>query len=418
MVQFSFGPFVWLASLQTQPPPGYVLMVHKDTVFVLSYSIIMLNTDQHNSQVRSKMRVEDFVKNNRGINNGSDLPAFFLQNIYVSIRHQEIKLKEAPLTTSSPPPAAQGQKAEAVAKEQQQQPIPDIFDILADGWTPPEGAGMGWGAFASPYNGPKGAGASESLWDYRIVLKTRSSRAMESSSTTDSTSCAPGADTRDVEGLEMEMFRILWNGGSLAVLRGAFEASLDLRQLEEILCGVLSLARAATVLGQVVALNTIVAELCSYFVYSVPAHSQLVLAPIMYLIRRSGASLREEGWGAILELLLRLHALDLLPPALMGLDDFEGSGGAALPSLCTMTPPPFVPPASRRDRAAGKKGGGWLGDLTSILFALGDSDEESDGDDGSGTQGHMVALSEVMQTLPYAGFCCSTLKWHLPRRQQ
>ncbi|CDJ27700.1 sec7 domain-containing protein, putative [Eimeria mitis] len=373
-----------------QPAPGYVLMMHKDTVFVLSYSIIMLNTDQHNSQVRSKMRVEDFVKNNRGINNGSDLPAFFLQNIYVSIRHQEIKLKEAPLT-SSPPPAAQGQKADAASIEQQQQPVPDIFDVLADGWTPPEGAGLGWGAFASPYNGPKNAVASEGPGGYRVVLKPRASRVAESSGIRNSAACAITADDRDVEGLEMEMFRILWNGGSLAVLRGAFEASLDLRHLEEILCGVLSLARAATVLGQVVALNTIVAELCSYFVYSVPAHSQLVLAPIMYLIRQSGASLREEGWGAILELLLRLHALDLLPPALMGLDDFEGSGGAALPSLCTLAPPPFAPPASRRDRGAGKKGGGWLGDLTSILFALGDSDDESDGDDSSGAQGHMLS---------------------------
>ena len=397
MLQFPLVSFVCLLSLQTQPPPGYVLMVHKDTVFVLSYSIIMLNTDQHNSQVRSRMRVEDFVKNNRGINNGSDLPAFFLQNIYVSIRHQEIKLKEAPLT-SSQPTAAHGQKADAAAKEQQQQQsLPDIFDVLADGWTPPEGAGLGWGAFASPYNGPKSALASESAGDYRIVLKPRTSRAMESSNTRGSDACAVRADARDLQGLAMEMFHILWNGGILAVLRGAFEASLDLRQLEEILCGVLSLARAATVLGQVVALNTIVAELCSYFVYSVPAHSQLVLAPIMYLIRRTGASFREEGWGAVLELLLRLHALDLLPPALMGLDDFEGSGGAALPSLCTLAPPPFVPPASRKDRGTGKKGGGWLGDLTSILFALGDSDDESDGDDGSGAQGHMVAWSEVMQ---------------------
>ncbi|CDI75740.1 sec7 domain-containing protein, putative [Eimeria praecox] len=416
-----------------QPPPGYVMMVHKDTVFVLSYSIIMLNTDQHNSQVRSRMRVEDFIKNNRGINNGSDLPAFFLQNIYVSIKHHEIKLKEAPVMASSPPPTAQGQKADAAAKEQQQHQIPDIFDVLADGWTPAEGAGLGWGAFASPYNGPKSAVTPEGAWDYRAVRKPRAGRAMGSIRTGDSTTCAVVADARDVEGLEIEMFRILWNGGILAVLRGgrmglprfvadardvegleiemfrilwnggilavlrgAFEASLDLRQLEEILCGVLSLARAATILGQVVALNMIVAELCSYFVYSVPAHSQLVLAPIMYLIRRSGASLREEGWGAILELLLRLHALDLLPPALMGLDDFEGSGGTALPSLCTLAPPPFVPPASRRDRGAGKKGGGWLGDLTSILFALGDSDDESDGEEGSGTQGHMVALSEEL----------------------
>lgn len=370
-------------------------MVHKDTVFVLSYSIIMLNTDQHNNQVRGKMKVEDFVKNNRGINNGSDLPSFYLQNIYISIRHQEIKLKETALATSPPSQAGQAQKGDAATKEQQQQQPPDIFDILADGWTPAEGAGLGWGAFASPYGGASGFKSGECATAYRSVPKLRTAPTADSCSNNGCARSNAGAEILAEEGLEAEMFQCLWNSGCFSVLRGAFESSLDLRQLEEILCGFVSLARAATVLGQVVALNVIVAELCSYFVYTVPAHSQLILAPVMYLIRCSGASLREEGWGAILELLLRLHSLDLLPPALMNLDDFEGSGGAALPSLCTLLPPQFTPPVSRRDRGAGRKGGGWLGDLTSILFALGDSDDESDGDDNSGAHGQMVTLSEV-----------------------
>ncbi|KAL8434250.1 hypothetical protein Efla_002015 [Eimeria flavescens] len=370
----------------SQPPHGYVLMVHKDTVFVLSYSIIMLNTDQHNSQVRSKMRVEDFVKNNRGINGGSDLPAFFLQNIYISIRHQEIKLKEAALPAAPSPQQAAGQKADPAAREQQP---PDLFDILADGWTPAEGAGLGWAAFASPYGGASGVNGSDAAKDYVRLRDISASLAESSSSTQASNGCALLA-----EGLEYEMFKSLWSSGCLSVLRGAFEASLDMRQLEEILCGCLSLARVAASLEEVLALNVIVAELCSYFVYSVPAHSQLVLPPIMYLVRRSGAFLREEGWGAVLEVLLRLHALDLLPPALMGLDDFEGSGGAALHSLCNLAPPPFVAPASRRDRGGARKGGGWLGDLTSILFALGDSDDESDGEDGGGVHGQLMAWPE------------------------
>ncbi|KAL8437169.1 hypothetical protein ACSSS7_001148 [Eimeria intestinalis] len=372
----------------TQPPPGYVLMLHKDTVFVLSYSIIMLNTDQHNSQVRSKMRVEDFLKNNRGINNGSDLPPFFLQNIYISIRHQEIKLKEAALPAAPSTQPAAGQKADAATKEHQQ---PDLFDVLAEGWTPVEGAGMGWAAFASPYGGPV-ATASTASKDYvriRDLFVASSGDDVRVSSSSRLTA----------EGLEYEMFQTLWNSGCLSVLRGAFEASLDLRQLEEILCGCLSLAQAATILQQVAALNMIVAELCSYFVYSVPAHSQLILPPVMYLVRRSGALLREEGWGAIIELLLRLHALDLLPPALMGLDDFEGSGGTALYSLCNVSPPPFVPPPSRKDKGAARRGGGWLGDLTSILFALGDSDDESDGEDGGGVHGQLMAWPEEVNSV-------------------
>ncbi|KAL8271258.1 hypothetical protein Esti_004824 [Eimeria stiedai] len=372
----------------TQPPHGYVLMLHKDTVFVLSYSIIMLNTDQHNSQVRSKMRVEDFLKNNRGINNGSDLPAFFLQNIYISIRHQEIKLKEAALPTAPSTQPAAGQKADAATKEHQQ---PDLFDVLAEGWTPVEGAGLGWAAFASPYGGPV-ASTSTASKDYVRM------RDLFDASSGDGVKVSSGSYLT-AEGLEYEMFQSLWISGCLSVLLGAFEASLDLRQLEEILCGCLSLARVATILEQVAALNTIVAELCSYFVYSVPAHSQLILPPVMYLIRRSGAFLREEGWGAIIELLLRLHALDLLPPALMGLDDFEGSGGTALYSLCNVSPPPFVPPPLRKDKGAARKGGGWLGDLTSILFALGDSDDESDGEDGGGMHGQLMAWPEEVSSV-------------------
>ncbi|KAL8447904.1 hypothetical protein Emed_004199 [Eimeria media] len=371
-----------------QPPRGYVLMLHKDTVFVLSYSIIMLNTDQHNSQVRSKMRVEDFLKNNRGINNGSDLPPFFLQNIYISIRHQEIKLKEAALPAAPSTQPASGQKADAATKEHQQ---PDLFDVLAEGWTPVEGAGMGWAAFASPYGGAV-ASVSTAPKDYVRM------RDLFVASSGDGSKAGSGSPLT-AEGLEYEMFQSLWSSGCFSVLRGAFEASLDLRQLEEILCGCLSLARVATVLEQVAALNTIVAELCSYFMYSVPAHSQLILPPVMYLIRHSGALLREEGWGAIIELLLRLHALDLLPPALMGLDDFEGSGGTALYSLCNVSPPPFVPPPSRKDKGAARRGGGWLGDLTSILFALGDSDDESDGEDGGGVHGQLMAWPEEVNSV-------------------
>lgn len=45
-----------------------------DTCYVLSFSIIMLNTSLHNPNVRDKPPFERFVSMNRGINDGSDLP--------------------------------------------------------------------------------------------------------------------------------------------------------------------------------------------------------------------------------------------------------------------------------------------------------------------------------------------------------
>jgi hypothetical protein len=50
-----------------------------DTAYILSFSIIMLNTDQHNPAVRTRMSKADFVRNNRGVNSGADLPSHLLE---------------------------------------------------------------------------------------------------------------------------------------------------------------------------------------------------------------------------------------------------------------------------------------------------------------------------------------------------
>lgn len=67
------------------------ILVNKDAALLLSYSLIMLNTDQHNVQVKKKMTEEDFIRNNRHINGGSDLPRDFLTELYHSICKNEIR---------------------------------------------------------------------------------------------------------------------------------------------------------------------------------------------------------------------------------------------------------------------------------------------------------------------------------------
>ncbi|KAJ3572817.1 hypothetical protein NP233_g2836 [Leucocoprinus birnbaumii] len=66
----------------------------EDAVYVLAFSVIMLNTDLHNPQVRKRMTIEDYQKNLRGVNHGSDFTPEFLQNIYDSIRKREIVMPE------------------------------------------------------------------------------------------------------------------------------------------------------------------------------------------------------------------------------------------------------------------------------------------------------------------------------------
>ncbi|AET39273.1 Arf family guanine nucleotide exchange factor SEC7 Ecym_4206 [Eremothecium cymbalariae DBVPG len=63
------------------------------TAYTLSYSIIMLNTDLHSTRIKNKMTLEEFINNNRGIDNGKDLPREFMIEVFNEIAANEIKLQ-------------------------------------------------------------------------------------------------------------------------------------------------------------------------------------------------------------------------------------------------------------------------------------------------------------------------------------
>lgn len=75
-------------------PPG--LFPSADTAFILSFSIIMLQTDLHNPSIpeEKKMDKTGFLRNNRGINNGEDLPEEYMSGIFDRIKQTPISLKE------------------------------------------------------------------------------------------------------------------------------------------------------------------------------------------------------------------------------------------------------------------------------------------------------------------------------------
>ncbi|KAM5354199.1 hypothetical protein ACJ41O_000849 [Fusarium nematophilum] len=64
-----------------------------DTAYVLAYSVILLNTDLHSVKIAKRMSKEEFIKNNRGINDNADLPDDYLLGIYDEIAANEIVLK-------------------------------------------------------------------------------------------------------------------------------------------------------------------------------------------------------------------------------------------------------------------------------------------------------------------------------------
>eukprot|EP00002_Diphylleia_rotans_P026961 TRINITY_DN5399_c0_g2_i1.p1 TRINITY_DN5399_c0_g2~~TRINITY_DN5399_c0_g2_i1.p1 ORF type:complete len:1189 (+),score=232.70 TRINITY_DN5399_c0_g2_i1:1205-4771(+) len=60
--------------------------------YVLAFSAILLNTDHHNTVIKRKMTLQEFMRNTSGINDGKDLPSELLIEIYNSITTNEIKL--------------------------------------------------------------------------------------------------------------------------------------------------------------------------------------------------------------------------------------------------------------------------------------------------------------------------------------
>ncbi|KAJ8901766.1 hypothetical protein NDN08_003972 [Rhodosorus marinus] len=63
-----------------------------DVAYVVAFAIVMLNTDQHNDSIKKKMSLEDFVRNNRGMNDTEDFSKEFLLEIFESINALEIKM--------------------------------------------------------------------------------------------------------------------------------------------------------------------------------------------------------------------------------------------------------------------------------------------------------------------------------------
>ena len=61
-----------------------------DAAYTFLFSVIMLNTDQHNPQVKKRMELKDFLRNNRKINEGEDIPEEVQTRVFNSIRNSQI----------------------------------------------------------------------------------------------------------------------------------------------------------------------------------------------------------------------------------------------------------------------------------------------------------------------------------------
>lgn len=73
---------------------GERVVVDRDATFILLYAIILLNVDQHNPKNKRPMTLQDFIRNQRGLNNKKDFPRDFLESIYIAIKTREIVMPE------------------------------------------------------------------------------------------------------------------------------------------------------------------------------------------------------------------------------------------------------------------------------------------------------------------------------------
>ncbi|KAI8082976.1 uncharacterized protein BX664DRAFT_284806 [Halteromyces radiatus] len=70
------------------------VFANAETAYVLAYSVVMLNTDAHSPRVKHRMTLQDFIKNNRGIDDGADIAPEILEGIFNEIQSNEIKMKD------------------------------------------------------------------------------------------------------------------------------------------------------------------------------------------------------------------------------------------------------------------------------------------------------------------------------------
>ncbi|XP_041443883.1 IQ motif and SEC7 domain-containing protein 3 isoform X3 [Xenopus laevis] len=81
--------------------PEIVQQFHNpDTIFILAFAIILLNTDMYSPSIKPdrKMMLEDFIRNLRGVDDGADIPKDMVVRIYERIQQKELKSNEDHVT--------------------------------------------------------------------------------------------------------------------------------------------------------------------------------------------------------------------------------------------------------------------------------------------------------------------------------
>uniref|UniRef100_A0A452HN24 Golgi-specific brefeldin A-resistance guanine nucleotide exchange factor 1 n=1 Tax=Gopherus agassizii TaxID=38772 RepID=A0A452HN24_9SAUR len=240
---------------------------NSDACFALAYAVIMLNTDQHNHNVRKQnvpMTLEEFRKNLKGVNGGKDFEQDILEDMYHAIKNDEIVMPE---------------EQTGLVKENY------IWNVLLHRGATDEG----------------------------IFLHM-----------------PPGSYDHD-------LFTMTW-GPTIAALSYVFDKSLDETIIQKAISGFRKCAMISAHYGLSDVFDNLIISLCKFTalssesienlpsVFGSNPKAHIAAKTVFHLAHRHGDILRE-GWKNIMEAMLQLFRAELLPKAMVEVEDFVDPNG-------------------------------------------------------------------------------------------
>uniref|UniRef100_A0A8C3MQG7 Golgi-specific brefeldin A-resistance guanine nucleotide exchange factor 1 n=1 Tax=Geospiza parvula TaxID=87175 RepID=A0A8C3MQG7_GEOPR len=240
---------------------------NSDACFALAYAVIMLNTDQHNHNVRKQnvpMTLEEFRKNLKGVNGGKDFEQDILEDMYHAIKNDEIVMPE---------------EQTGLVKENY------IWNVLLHRGATDEG----------------------------IFLHV-----------------PPGSYDHD-------LFTMTW-GPTIAALSYVFDKSLEESIIQKAISGFRKCAMISAHYGLSDVFDNLIISLCKFTalssesienlptVFGSNPKAHIAAKTVFHLAHRHGDILRE-GWKNIMEAMLQLFRAELLPKAMVEVEDFVDPNG-------------------------------------------------------------------------------------------
>ncbi|XP_075072738.1 Golgi-specific brefeldin A-resistance guanine nucleotide exchange factor 1 isoform X8 [Mixophyes fleayi] len=240
---------------------------NSDACFALAYAVIMLNTDQHNHNVRKQsvpMTLEEFRKNLKGVNGERDFDQDMLEDIYHAIKNDEIVMPE---------------EQTGLVKENY------MWSVLLHRGATPEG----------------------------IFLHV-----------------TPGSYDHD-------LFTMTW-GPTIAALSYVFDKSMEETIIQKAISGFRKCAMISAHYGLSDVFDNLIISLCKFTTLSSEAvenlptvfgsnpKAQIAAKTVFHLAHRHGDILRE-GWKNIMDSMLQLFRAELLPKAMIEVEDYVDPNG-------------------------------------------------------------------------------------------